>query len=181
MQRGDILANCYYSLSAADHTEGKVDAARILYPPGSHFTDSDGDRQVVLRTIKRMRSEVSDKRVPTMPANDFIKVVEVMDSDMGVCAAGISPPLVDDVEDRVALLVVVDHLRLSTGAEREVRETLYGLLDAKPEIVIDSEKISQAMNFIQKIKAGTTHPRLKSAKKRTLALLAQHDEGNKKS
>jgi len=174
LERGDILTNCYYSLSAADHTEGKIDAARILYPPGAYFTDRDGNEQTVLRTAKRMRSEVSNKRIPTMPANDFIKVVEVIDSSRGTCAAGIVPPLVDNVDDRVALLIVADYLRLPSEERDKIRETLYDLLNAKSEAIVDSEKVSQAIEFVKKIKAKTAnYPKLNSAKKRTVAFLAQ--------
>jgi len=176
LERGDKLSNCYYSFSAADHTEGKVDAIRILYPAGAHFVDSNGDRQIVLRTSKKMRSEVSSKRIPTMPENDHIKVIEVLDVDKDTCATSIDLPLVDDVEDRVALVIVADHLRLARGLKRDVRKILYDLLGATSETSISPKEITRAAESLRKTKARVTNPRLKLAKERSTALLARLKE-----
>ena len=106
LQKSELIENCYFSASLG-HSRYKVESAKILYPPGSYFVDSEESRQKVLRTGKKIRASVVEKPLlprPFQVANDYVITIEVVGKSDASLDDNIQAPLLADFEDRAALL-----------------------------------------------------------------------------
>ena len=101
-------------------------------------------------------------------------MIQVLDKDASLQEKGICPPLIVNVEDRLSLLRMTDHLRLSTGEGEEVRKTLYALLDANSEADIDPAEMLSGALLIEDTRIKSGDSQLGLAKKRTVELLKQY-------